>query len=98
LYHLLHSLGSASRTRDWLTSELNLDVRGFYRDLEFLRGVGIGVSLAAGGYVLDQEVEDAVARLPLPDPHLTFGEARQLVRGRSAAHRRLQEQIKSLLE
>jgi hypothetical protein len=90
---MLHFLGSAPRTREWLTGKLELDVRGFYRDLEFLRSAGITISLGDAGYHLGGTVAEAVAGLPFPDPHLTLGEVRQLARGRSRAHRRLQEQI-----
>jgi hypothetical protein len=96
LFRLLQFLGSASRTRDWLTGQLDLDVRGFYRDLEFLRSVGVGVTLSPDGYVLNDDLEAAAARLPFPDPHLNLGEARQLARGRTAAHRRLRKQIDDL--
>jgi hypothetical protein len=68
-------------------------VRGFYRDLELLRAAGIVVSLVNRRYVLDDDAEHAIERLPFPDPHLTFGEARRLAKGRSQVHRKLQEQI-----
>jgi hypothetical protein len=96
LFRLLSFLGEAARSREWLIGKLDLDVRGFYRDLKFLRAAGIFVTLGEGGYVLSEGAEVAIGRLPFPDPHLSLGEARQLAKGRSATHRRLQEQIASL--
>jgi hypothetical protein len=96
LFRMLHFLGSATRTREWLTDQLGLDVRGFYRDLEFLRGVGISVLLGEEGYALQGKTEAAVTRLPFPDPHLTLGEVRQLARGKSQAHTRLRKLIDEL--
>src|SRR4051794_5644535 len=96
LYKLVRFLGEGPKSRDRLTKYLGLDVRGFYRDLEVLRAFGIEWTLSGGQYTLVGEAETAVARLPFPDPHLTFGEAQQLGKGRSATHRRLREQIEEL--
>ena len=46
-----------SRSREWLIGKLDLDVRGFYRDLQFLKDIGITVSLGEGGYVLSEGSE-----------------------------------------
>jgi hypothetical protein len=96
LYRLLHLLGKGSRRREWLIKQLGLDVRGFYRDLEFLRSVGIHVELDDNGYRLATPVADTVARLPFPDLHLTVGEVRQLARGNLAIHRRVRKHIARL--
>jgi len=93
LHCLLHLLRATPRPRDWLKNRLSLDVRGFYRDLELLRSCGISVPLNEGCYILEGSVSDAVARLPFPDPRLTLGEAVQLARGRTTAHRKLKEQL-----
>src|SRR4051812_34975434 len=74
LHRLVVALGQAARTRAWLLKELKLDVRGFYRDLEVLRGAGIEVALGAGVYALSLDAAEAEARLPFPDPRLTLGE------------------------
>jgi hypothetical protein len=96
LYKLLGELGAAPRTRAQLLKALSIDVRGFYRDLELLRSVGITWTLADRRYSLVGDAEEARARLPFPDPHLTLGEARQVARGRSRTHARLAEQIDGL--
>lgn len=94
LVRLLNLLGGGPITRAGLTRRLGLGIRGFYRDLEVLRAVGIEVALTAGRYVLQDKAEEAIERLPFPDPGLSLGEARQLSKGRTPAHRK----IKSLLE
>ncbi len=93
LYRLLHILAKSPQSRDALKKRLRLDVRGFYRDLELLRSVGITVPMQQGRYALDEEVEEAITRLPFPDLRLTLGEARQLASGRHLAHRKLREQL-----
>jgi hypothetical protein len=98
LYRLLHLLGTGPQKRDALTKRLRLDVRGFYRDLELLHGTGISVSLVNHRYILEEDADEASARLPFPDPRLTLGEVRQLAKGRSKAHRKLQEQLAAIVK
>src|SRR5207253_231940 len=43
LYKLLILLGEGPQTRQFLLRRLKLDIRGFYRDLESLRALGIEV-------------------------------------------------------
>jgi len=97
LYRLLRLLARGSQTRDALTRRLGLDVRSFYRDLELLRAADIPVPLRDGRYALDGDVEDALTHLPLPDPGLTLGEAQQLAKGRTPAHRKLKSQIAAIV-
>jgi helix-turn-helix protein len=93
LYRLLHLLGTGPQTRAALARRLRLDVRGFYRDLEVLRAAGIVVPLRNRRYTLEGSVASATGHLPFPDPRLTLGEAAQLAKGRTSAHRKLKEQI-----
>jgi hypothetical protein len=97
LARLLRLLGSGPQTRAALTRQLRLDVRGFYRDLELLRAAGIAVILQDRRYALEEPVTQAIDRLPFPDPHLTLGEARQLAKGRTTSHRKLQAQVRAIL-
>lgn len=97
LYRLLQLLGKGPQTRAALARHLRLDVRGFYRDLELLRAAGIAVGLEARHYVLEQPLDQALSRLPFPDPHLTLGEAQQLAKGRSAAHRKLKDMVRQIV-
>jgi hypothetical protein len=97
LHRLVSFLADGPKTREQLLRHLQLDVRGFYRDLEVLRAAGIGVTLAERQYALDGDADAVLALLPFPDPQLTLGQARQLARGRTRAHRHLQEQIDRLV-
>jgi hypothetical protein len=96
LIRLVQLLGTRPQTLAGLMRRLCLDIRGFYRDLELLRARGIAVELRNQRYLLADRPMDALARLPLPDPELTVGEAKLLARGRTAAHRKLKEQIARL--
>jgi hypothetical protein len=96
LYRLLTLLGERPQTRAVLTRRLKLGLRGFYRDLVALREIGIRVDLVKGRYVLEASAAAAQALLPFPDPGLTLGEAQQLARGRTAAHRKLKGQIEEI--
>jgi predicted DNA-binding transcriptional regulator YafY len=93
LYRLLGELAEGPRARSPLLKALDLDVRGFYRDLETLRSVGVQVTLREGLYHLEGDAEAARARLPFPDVRLTLAEARSLAKGRSVLQRWLQDQI-----
>lgn len=93
LCKLLKSLAKGGQTRAALLRHLRCHQRGFYRDLEILRELGIKVESAKGKYALAENVDDAIRRLPFPDPGLTLGEALDLARGRSTAHRKIQTQL-----
>jgi predicted DNA-binding transcriptional regulator YafY len=97
LYRLIQLLGAGTSSRETLARRLKLDVRGFYRDLELLRTTGVAVTVTGGRYSLSENVEDALSRIPFPDPHLTLGEARALAKGRSAVHRKLAELLGRLI-
>jgi predicted DNA-binding transcriptional regulator YafY len=93
LVRILKLLGKGPQKRESLTAHLKVGVRDFYRDLKVLREIGIAVGVAAHRYTLAGNVQDALARLPFPDPRLTLGEAQQLAKGRTIAHKKLQQQI-----
>jgi hypothetical protein len=96
LFRLLNLLGKGPRTRVVLTRKLHLGIRGFYRDLEVLRAVGILVELSNSRYHLTDELDSAIERLPFPDPGLNLGEARQLAKGRTRAHKKIRAQIEKI--
>jgi hypothetical protein len=95
LYRLLKNLAKP-QSRPNLLKKLKLDVRGFYRDLEVLRAFGIRTKLEESEYSLVGGFDEALKRLPFPDPRLNLSEAMQLAKGRTAAHRSLQEQIQRI--
>jgi predicted DNA-binding transcriptional regulator YafY len=98
LYRLLSLLGRGPQARETLTRRLGLNVRGFYRDLATLQTLGIAITLAARGYKLEGHLNEALTRLPFPDPGLTFAEAQQLAKGRTAAHRKLKHLIDQIVK
>jgi hypothetical protein len=98
LYRLLTLLGDGAQTRPQILRKLRIDVRGFYRDLEALRGLGVEVLTGDDNrYALVLELDDALARLPFPDPGLNFRDVQQLAKGETAAHRKLKQRINSFL-
>lgn len=96
LHRLLRMLGKSGQTRAALLRRLGLNVRGFYRDLETLRASGIQVTLVKDRYLLSENAESAILRLPFPDAGLTIGEARLLAKGRTEAHKKLQALLKRI--
>lgn len=96
LHRLISLLGQGPQTRAGVTRKLRLGIRGYYRDLEVLRAVGIVVELSQGKYHLRQDKQEALERLPFPDPGLNLGEARLLARGRSAAHKKILALLKKI--
>jgi biotin operon repressor len=89
LYRMIRLLARGPQTRETLTRRLRLDMRGFYRDLEMLRAIGIAIEAEGKRYHLLGSSQQALLRLPLPDPHLTLGEARDLIKCRGPAQRKL---------
>lgn len=99
LYRLLTLLGGGPQTRRQLLSRLKLDIRGFYRDLEALRALGIEVAAGADNkYLLAGDVDAALARLPFPDPGLNVRDALLLANGPTAAHRKLRQRVNAFLQ
>jgi hypothetical protein len=94
---MLMLLAASDRTREFLTRRLKLDVRGFFRDLDLMRSYGTPVELIEHRYHLGEPIDDALARLPLPDPQLNLREAIQLSRGRTAVHAKFREFIEGIV-
>lgn len=98
LFRLVESLARRPTARAKLVRQLGLNQRGFYRDIEFLRGLQIDVVAENGRYSLAVDFDQAVARMPFPDPHLTLGEALSLAKGRTAAHKVLQSRVQAITQ
>lgn len=99
LYKLLALLGEGPLTRRSLLSRLKIDVRGFYRDLEALRGFRIEIGLGLDNrYALPLKLDEALARLPYPDPGLSVRDVLQLCNGSTAAHRKLKQSVNTFLQ
>jgi predicted DNA-binding transcriptional regulator YafY len=99
LYRLLTLLGAGPQTRNFLLRRLKIDVRGFYRDLETLGLLGIDITATGDEtrYTLVGELDEALAKLPFPDPGLNVRDALQLSNGSTAAHRKLKQRVNSFL-
>src|SRR5579883_1971111 len=97
LYRMLTLLEGGSQSRETLLRRLKFDLRGFYRDLELLRSLGITVGVDETKYRLLDPLDDALARLPLPDPGLNIQDALVLARGTTTAHRRFRRRLEAVL-
>lgn len=97
LSRLLKLIAKTARPREVLLGKLNLDVRGFYRDLKTLRDRGIAVTAAGDSYRLHEDLDDARAKLPCPDPMLSVSELRVLAKGNTDAHRKLRRLLDTLV-
>lgn len=98
LYKLLTLLGDAAQSRKLLLTRLKLDIRGFYRDLEALRLLGIDIVVRPDGkYALAAPLDEALEHLPFPDPGLNVRDALQLSNGTSPAHRKLRQRVNTFL-
>jgi predicted DNA-binding transcriptional regulator YafY len=96
LVQMLHLLADKPLTREMLTRRLKIDIRGFYRDLGLVRTAGVGIELVDSRYHLVNRLEGSLGMLPFPDPLLTLSEASLLAKGRSAAHKKLREQLERI--
>lgn len=99
LYKLLTLLGDSPQVRRTLLLRMKVDVRGFYRDLELLRGLHIEINLGPDNrYSLPLSLDDALARLPFPDPGLSVRDVLQLCNGSTSAHRKLRQSVAAILQ
>jgi predicted DNA-binding transcriptional regulator YafY len=96
LYRFIRLLAQGPVPRGTLLRRLGLNQRGFYRDIELLRAVGIRVHPDAGRYTVRPGFEAAVNLLPFPDPQLSLGEAQRLAHGNTAAHRALRRRVEQI--
>jgi uncharacterized protein HemX len=97
LYRLLRFLETGAKSRAAILQKLRIDIRTFYRDLELLRHCEISVELAKRKYTLEDDVEEATSRLPLPDPGLSLGDAVILAKGRTQVHLKLKRLLSAIM-
>src|SRR5262245_66349760 len=98
LYRLVSILAGRPVPRPVLLRRIGMNQRSFYRDIEFLRSIGIGVVAADSRYALSLDFDSALARLPFPDPYLPLGLAIQLAKGKSTSHKALQKRVKEITD
>ena len=96
LYKLLTDLGSSPKPRGTLLRRVRAGLRTFYRDLDLLRSWGIEIEMEKRKYVLKTSLTRCLERLPFPDPELSFADALQLSKGRTASHRKLKQLVGKL--
>jgi len=97
LYRLLSLMDGTHRARATLLKRLKVDLRGFYRDLELLRSLGVAVESDGERYLLTGTLDDALKTLPFPDPGLSLRDALQLANGRTDAHKKLRTRIDTFI-
>jgi hypothetical protein len=81
-----------------ILSELQISLRTFYREWEWLKRCGVKVRQRSKLYVLLATAEQAEGRLPSPDPQLSFAEMAELARCDCAAGRRLGALLAEVIE
>lgn len=97
LYRLLTLVGERPQKRSVLLRKLRVDLRSFYRDIKFLRMLDIQFSSADSSYCLSQNLDDALGRLPFPDPGLSVRDVLHLVNGSTDAKKKLKRKAELIL-
>jgi predicted DNA-binding transcriptional regulator YafY len=97
LHFLVRFLAETSRTREAILSRLGVGLRTFYRELELLKKCGVKVKHRNKHYTLQATAEQALGRLPFPDPQLSFAEMAELASCDCDAGRRLAELLSSVI-
>jgi predicted DNA-binding transcriptional regulator YafY len=98
LHRLVTMLEAAATSREALLDRLEVGLRTFYRELDLLKKCGIKVKRDGKSYLLRSTMADAEARLPFPDPQLSFAEMAELTRLPGEAAKRLAEIYQSVIE
>jgi predicted DNA-binding transcriptional regulator YafY len=97
LYRLVTMLEAEPTSREVLLERLAIGLRTFYRELDLLKKCGIKVRREGKAYVLRSTMAEAEARLPFPDPQLSFAEMAELAGHPGDAARRLGEIYKGVV-
>jgi predicted DNA-binding transcriptional regulator YafY len=98
LYRLVTMLQAEATSREGLLERLVIGLRTFYRELDLLKRCGIKVKREGKTYLLGSTMAEAEARLPFPDPQLSFAEMAELARHPGDAARRLDEIYKGVVQ
>jgi hypothetical protein len=97
LCKMLIALGHGPLGKDVLVRKLKLEERGFFRDLRFIRELGINVATVERGYVLAGSLDDAFTRLPVPDLKISLRDALELSHGHTPVQRRVRRKLESII-
>ena len=98
LYRLVKILAESPVGRAQLVKRLKVGLRTFYRDVDLLRECAIEIETQRGGYRLGCSLDEALLRVPFPDPELTFGEIVILMKGRSGSHVKVRKLFQQLTQ
>ncbi len=80
LYRIVYALADRPLTREQLLKKVNVGLRTFYRELDFLKTCGVPIYLEKRRYVLGTSLEEAEQVLPFYDPRLSFAEVIELAK------------------
>jgi predicted DNA-binding transcriptional regulator YafY len=94
---LIRLVGKTPRERTLLLDKLDVDLRGFYRDVRVLRDLSIDIKNSGSLYFLNEGADEARAKLPCPDPQLTVAELQVVAKGNTEAHRKLKRLLETIL-
>jgi predicted DNA-binding transcriptional regulator YafY len=97
LHRLVRFLAESPRTREAILAQLGVGLRTFYRELELLKRCGVKVRHKNKQYTLMATAEQALGRLPFPDPQLSFAEMAELAACPCPAGKRLAELLASVI-
>ena len=97
IHRLVRLLTESPRRRDDLLADLQIGLRTFYRELELLQRRGLKVSRLLKDYRIKGTLAAAEARLPFPDPQLSFAEMAELAKLPGETPRRLAELLASVI-
>lgn len=97
LHRLVVFLATAPNGRTAVLTELRIGLRTFYRELELLKKRGIKVRFIKKLYHLIGTRDDALGRLPVPDPELSFAEMAELASCPCPAGLRLAELLATVV-
>lgn len=98
LHRLVTMLADGAMPRESLLDTLAIGLRTFYRELDLLKRCGIKVRRDGKTYRLVASVAEAEARMPFPDPQLSFAEMAELAGHPGDAASRLAEIYRGVVQ
>lgn len=97
LCKMLIALGHGPQPKEKLVRKLRVEERGFFRDLQLMRKLGIAVTATGNRYLLMMSFGEALSKLPVPDLKLSLRDALELSHGHSPTQRRVRRKLESLI-
>jgi hypothetical protein len=94
---LVRFLAQGPQARPAILSDLRIGLRTFYRELDLLKRCGVKIRHDSRRYALLPTADEALGRLPFPDPQLSFAEMAELALCTTSAGKRLAELLASVI-